>query len=128
MVEYSACENCFGVCCAGFSTPCALGTDEVARIAEYLEIPLDVFKELYVVNVEMSEAKPWTFKQGKPCRFWTQGRCGIHAVKPEGCALWKPYGNNGEACGKHFRKESEEDKAFPWWDLLNPKWKPCPPR
>jgi len=112
-------SDAFGYCCSGFSTPCALTTDEVARIAEYLEIPFEVFKKLYVVNVRMAEGKPWAFKQGKPCRFWTQGRCGIHAVKPEGCAKWKPYGDNGEACGKHFRKEMEEEKAFPWWELLS---------
>jgi Fe-S-cluster containining protein len=118
LTEYEECEDCGGYCCASYGTPCSLGEDDVVRIAEGLEIPLARFKELYVVDIDMSEDKPYAFKQGRPCRFWTQGRCGIHAFKPDGCAKWKPYGT---ACRSLFLSRMEDEAVFPWWDALRAK-------
>ena len=116
MAEHPECQECGGFCCAAYSTPCMLSDVEIHRIADNLEIPITVFKELYVVNVRMAEGKPWAFKQGSPCRFWTQGECGIHNFKPDGCSIYNP--SRLEAyCSQYHRKEMMKGHVFPWWEF-----------
>jgi len=132
LTEYDECKDCGGYCCSGFGTPCHMSEEEVVRIARHLDIPFDVFTELYAVKIEMFEEEtPWVFKQGWPCRFWTQGRSGIHAVKPSGCASYGPYKNIDHigpvtivsACSQYYRKEIENGDVFPWWQMLKTKAK-----
>ena len=126
ITEYDECSDCGGYCCSGFGTPCGIDEDDIRRMAEGLDIPIEQFKEDYVVDIHLSEEKPYVFKQGRPCRFWTQGQCGIHAFKPAGCAAWKPYTHTHYVgtvtikftCRDYFRKLVEEGGPLEWW-----KWK-----
>ena len=131
MTEYKECQDCGGYCCSGFGTPCGLDEEDVKRIADGLEIPLARFKQEYVIDITLTEEKPYVFKQGRPCRFWTQGRCGIHAFKPKGCTSWKPYSHSDyvgpvtiyRSCSTYFRKLVEEGGALEWWKMLKSREK-----
>ena len=118
MVEYEECQNCAGWCCLAYIFPCGLSDEDIERIAAHLEIPLAEFKEIYVVTAK-SGLRFW--RQSRPCVFWTLGQCGIHAVKPQGCASFPPYGKGlnkiKRNCARYFKKEALATRECYAWQI-----------
>jgi Fe-S-cluster containining protein len=106
MTEYDQCQTCYGYCCNAYNIT-KLIEGEVERIAAYLEIPENDFRERYITNFYKSpdnKGKPedW-IKKAKPCPFWTMGQCGIHEVKPLSCALFEPRDTQEHCKEFHMR-------------------------
>jgi Fe-S-cluster containining protein len=102
--------NCSGLCCATYAV-ISLRAGEANRIAEYLEIPIDEFRENYIQpwrkeahyeSARNGDMLAESFKISPACAFWTTGLCGIHEVKPLTCKLFAP------ACVAHSWLEREE--------------------
>jgi Fe-S-cluster containining protein len=102
--------NCSGLCCATYAV-IPLRAGEANRIAEYLEIPIDEFRENYIQpwrkeahyeSARNGDMLAESFKISPACAFWTTGLCGIHEVKPLTCKLFAP------ACVAHSWLEREE--------------------
>jgi Fe-S-cluster containining protein len=99
-MEYKECERCFGYCC--ISSPShrytALTEVDIRAIAKHLRIPLERFREEYVVETPealMYDHAPFARAHIKrlpssPCPFLRSGLCGINSVKPEICRNAKP--------------------------------------
>ena len=98
--------TCPGWCCAAYDvTPLRPG--EAQRIADYLEISIAQFHELYT-SKELREHSQDAIKTGKPCPFWTAGLCAIQEVKPETCRSFirecvLTYWPEREACVRRHR-------------------------
>ena len=114
MVEYEECQNCAGWCCLAYIFPCGLSDEDIERIAAHLEIPLAEFKEIYVVTAK-SGLRFW--RQSRPCTFWTSGQCGIHSVKPQGCAGFPPLGKIKRDCADYFKKEARIAPEHYAWQI-----------
>lgn len=97
MVEFEQCQTCYGWCCGAMSFT-ILRPGEVQRIANYLEIPEEIFRERYIKKrFDNDDTLP-----ANPCMFWTSGQCAIHPVKPATCAQ---YGFRDRIECSSFHKE-----------------------
>jgi Fe-S-cluster containining protein len=117
--------NCSGLCCATYAV-IPLRAGEATRIAEYLEIPIDAFRENYIQpwrkeahreSIKNGDMLIESFKISPACVFWTTGRCGINDVKPLTCKLFAP------ACVAHSWLEREECLREHKDRLKEPKYK-----
>jgi Fe-S-cluster containining protein len=90
-MEYDQCQNCYGYCCNAYNIT-KLMDGEVERIAAYLDIPENDFRERFITNLytHVGESKTDWIKKANPCPFWAAGRCSIHEVKPLTCAVYEP--------------------------------------
>ena len=94
-MEYRECVGCPGYCCMTNSTLSnPLTLDDIARMANYLHIPIDRFVQIFirVTNGGYEDAPDAVahFKQKGVCPFLRQGSCGINKVKPQACRDEKP--------------------------------------
>jgi Fe-S-cluster containining protein len=70
-------------CCKSYSI--ILASDDVKRIAAFLEISENDFISEYLTDADADEEKPYRFKT-KPCSFLNDdGRCRIQECKPDVC-------------------------------------------
>jgi Fe-S-cluster containining protein len=111
------CEGCYGLCCAVYDQIYLTKLD-IIRIAKHLELTTNEFTERYTIECvplsrtgkrlyKMRERKTHCFKFSKPCIFWTQGLCGIHDVRPVGCAEWtskKIENDSGISCKRYHNR------------------------
>ena len=94
MTEYTECESCGGWCCA-FIGKIECRYDSRVKIAKELGMtPGDVTQKFTVptrwTREDESEDNTRRLKYTKPCIFWTTGKCGIHDIKPDACAIFEP--------------------------------------
>jgi uncharacterized protein len=79
------CQVC-GTCCQG-EGGIYLNPEEEKRIAEFLELPVEVFLARFCLEkngrkyIHVREADGY-------CHFALEGRCTIHPVKPSPCRQW----------------------------------------
>jgi len=112
--------NCYGLCCSSFSH-ISFRPGEPERIAEYLGISEEKFRELYCFTypenwrykVDGKQVYEGTIYQ-KPCPFHTTGLCAIEAVKPETCLNYMP------ACKAVSWPMRQQCKAHHWPKLTTP--------
>jgi Fe-S-cluster containining protein len=126
MTEYPECQDCAGWCCVSFGVICKLSEEEILRISEYLEMDKWDFMKEYVIPWPFGddEYDGYTFKYTHPCRFWTQGKCGIHEVKPNACAAWTPL-KTGDwdwikepiTCSDYHKRLAMKKDEYPIWKL-----------
>ncbi len=77
------CTLC-GDCCKGYGGTVISDTD-AQRIAEYLDIPLELFLKEYCIR---SGSRRMLNQQASGyCTFWDK-KCKIHPVKPNMCRAW----------------------------------------
>jgi Fe-S-cluster containining protein len=83
-MEYNACENCEGWCCAVYAGV-TLKEGEPERLADHLEIPIEKFVVEYTtLNDHCLDIR------SVPCPFWIDHKCDVHDVKPRVCAEFDP--------------------------------------
>ncbi|HAA84122.1 MAG: Uncharacterized protein XD42_0693 [Thermodesulfobacterium sp. 37_54] len=85
-LEGFTCQRC-GACCQGESTV-SLTQEEILRIAQFLNLSEEVFREKYTVKVGKHRVEMKT-KDGY-CIFFDKKEklCRIHPVKPKKCKEW----------------------------------------
>ena len=78
--------------------------EDLQRIADYLQIPVEELKNEFLVEHEKFNTKVWKLKQLKekdkpygPCVFLKEDKgCVIHEVKPKHCKLCSTKSKHGE--------------------------------
>lgn len=90
MTEYEQCQECVGYCCAAYSST-KFNDEDQKRISAFFGMPVEKFRNDYA-TMHFGDGYSETGRMfARPCFFWTQGRCGIHDIKPSSCAKFKPY-------------------------------------
>ena len=96
-MEYKECKKCPGYCCMmndGLRTP--VTDEDIVRIADYLQIPIDNFVRDFIVRThgrlhyENAPTAMAHIRALRVCPFLRQGLCGINSVKPKACQAEKP--------------------------------------
>lgn len=87
------CKKC-GLCCDG-KGGIVVTNKEIARIANFLKVPLEVFIEKYTyLNNNKVKLKS---QESNYCIFFQNGKgCSIHCVKPDVCLAWPFFKGNLE--------------------------------
>jgi Fe-S-cluster containining protein len=102
MTEYDMCQECGGLCCA-LAESIEFGYEDRLRIAnEFGMTPGEVTQQLSVPTLWNGE-RPTRKMKFRPCIFWSQGRCGVHSVKPSACAQYEPK----DHCDKRYLKAAK---------------------
>ncbi len=104
--DQDACKNCEGNCCIGDSGYIWVKPKEIEKIAKFLNMDIEKFKELFLIKVGYKYSiKEKPYKNGFACIFFNNG-CTIYPVRPNQC------------------------KTFPFWDYfknhINELIKECP--
>lgn len=84
--------------------------EDLQRIADYLRIPIEDFKNEFLVEHDRFNTKLWKLKQLKeknkpygPCVFLKEDiGCMIHEAKPKHCKLCSTKSNHGEQLAVWF--------------------------
>jgi Fe-S-cluster containining protein len=105
-----ACEECGGKCCTGESGYIWVTPIEMQKIANFLNIPLEEFKQKFLIKVgyKFSIKEKLLSKNNYACLFFDEktNRCTIYDVRPNQC------------------------RTFPFWDFfkrnVNEVKKECP--
>jgi Fe-S-cluster containining protein len=105
-----ACEECGGKCCIGESGYIWVTPIEMQKIANFLNIPLEEFKQKFLIKVgyKFSIKEKLLSKENYACLFFDEktNRCTIYDVRPTQC------------------------RTFPFWDFfkthINEVKKECP--
>ena len=94
--DANTCSSCNGACCRGESGYIWLRSDEIASIAEYLQLD----REEFLQNYCKKEGYRYTLKELKRggeyfCVFFEENRgCSIYPVRPKQCKeypFWDRY-------------------------------------
>lgn len=92
----NACESCGGNCCTGESGYIYLNQNEMAAIAEHLQLPIAEFKETYLLKKGYKYSiKERIVGDSHDCVFFDRQikGCGIYPVRPAQCRAFPfwPY-------------------------------------
>ena len=92
----NACESCGGNCCTGESGNIYLNQNEMAAIAEHLQLPIVEFKETYLLKKGYKfSIKERIVGDSHDCVFFDREikGCGIYPVRPTQCRTFPfwPY-------------------------------------
>ncbi len=97
--DSSKCTQCKGRCCVGDSGYIWINPAESAKLAEFLNLSLDEFKNQYLTKVGFKfSIKEKPFEGGFACVFFDEKnlQCGIYKFRPSQCRgfpFWDYYKN-----------------------------------
>ena len=100
MTEYAECTSCGGWCCGRIKRIAFRYLDRW-RIAQEFGMTILEVTEQFATKAKWNKEDKYEGYQLKfagPCRFWSQGRCGIHHIKPGACSCWEPGEHYKRAC------------------------------
>ncbi len=78
------CKGC-GTCCT--HDGCFVLSEETDKIAQYLDMDPDNFKEKFLKNIDMFHTNLFKTLNVEGCIFLEDNKCSIHDVKPMHCRI-----------------------------------------
>ena len=93
------CTEC-GKCCTGPTGFVWLSEEEIINLANYLSIPVDLFKRKYTKLREKRYALTTIKDQDHACVFLNNKKCSVYQVRPQQCRTypwWKENLNTKES-------------------------------
>lgn len=103
-----SCTKC-GKCCTGVPGYVWVTEEEMAEMAQFLQITLQVFKRLYARRIGQRYALVERKSQNHSCIFYQNQQCQVYAARPLQCRAYPFWQENllSEESWKQTAKECE---------------------